>query len=173
VKALTRDLVVAVSAVVAGGMLGCGDAPPPASIPNPEASSSMEDDTMTKKERAAEDVQQNVKDAVDAAGKYADQTKIEYQQAMQDRLAELDAKIESLKEKAETASQDANDDARKKYEEAMAALKEKRDVMQDEFGQLKDASSDAWHEIASGVDSAWTELSDAFSNASEHFEEPE
>ncbi len=133
----------------------------------------MGDDTMTKKERAAEDVQQNVKDAVDAAGKYADQTKLEYQQAMQDRLAELDAKIESLKEKAATASQDANDDARKNYEEAMAALKEKRDVMQDEFGQLKDASSDAWQEIASGVDSAWTELSDAFSNASEHFEESE
>lgn len=153
------------------GLSGCGDAPPPASISNPEAGSRVADGTPLPGEVTADDVQREIGEAVDTAAKYADQTREEYQQAMQNKLDALDADIEALQAKADAQAEDASEDARREYEEAMEALREKRRAMGQRFSEFKDASGDAWHDVAIGLDAAWDDLSAAFSNAADRFQE--
>lgn len=151
---------------VSVGISGCGDAPPPASIPSPETAEHLGNDPVT-----SSDVKEEVNEAVDAASRYAGQTKDEYQAAMQKKLDELDAKIEELQAKSAAASEEAQDDVKQQYQETMATLKEKRQAAADEFNELKEASGDAWKDFAAGVDAAWNDLSAAFSSAADEFKE--
>lgn len=146
-KSLRKLFLTGVVVALTAGLSGCGKTLPPASIPNPEAGSTT---GITPDEVDAEDVQRETGEAINAAAKYAEQSKDEYQAAMAKKLEELDAKIDELQAKAGAASKEAEGDANRKYEEAMVALKEKRRAVADRLAELKDSSADAWKNIAAG-----------------------
>lgn len=174
-KSLSTQLIIGVLVALTAGLSGCGDAPPPASIPNPESTMPSTDGETTTDEEpvTSTDVEREMDEAIDTASQYAGQTKDEYQAAMQKKLDELDAKIDELQAKTDTASKEAKEDAKREYEEAMAALKEKRQAMSEKFTEIKEASGDAWRDIATGADAAWNDLSAAFSSAMSRFENSE
>ena len=169
-KSLAKQFTAGIAIALATGLSGCGDAPPAASIPNPESASST---SVTASEVTTDDVQREVGEAVDTASAYADQSKDEYQAAMQKKLDELDAKIDKFQARTGAASEDAKVDAQRNYEETMRALREKRQALSKEFDEFKEASSDAWRDVATGLDAAWDDVSSAFSNAADRFQDPE
>ncbi len=174
-KSLSAKLIAGVLVALTAGLSGCGDALPPASIPNPNSTIPTTEEKATTDEESitSTDVEREVDEAVDAASRYAGQTKDEYQASMQKKLDELDAKIDELQTRTAAASKEAKEDAKREYEKAMATLKEKRQAMSDKFTEIQEASGDAWRDIANGADAAWDDLSAAFSSAMSRFENAE
>ena len=172
-KSLATQFVAGAVVALSAGLSGRGDAPLPASIPNPESVHKKDADDAVEEPVTSRDVKREVNEAVDAVSKYADQTREEYQAAMQKKLDELDVQIAELQAEADAASQEAEDDAKHEYEEAMATLKEKRQAMANKLTELKSAYDDAWRDVAEGVDAAWDDVSAAFKSAAGRFEAPE
>ncbi len=174
-NSLSTQLITGVLVALTAGLSGCGDAPPPASIPNPNSAITTNgDETTTDKQPVTStDVERELDEAVNVASKYAGQTKDEYQASMQKKLDELDAKINALQTRTDTASKEVKEDAKREYEEAIATLKQKRQAMSAKFAEIKNASGDAWKDIAAGTDAAWDDLSAAFSSAMSRFEAAE
>jgi hypothetical protein len=99
-----------------------------------------------------------MKDAVDATVVAAQAKRDEYARDMQKRLAELDAKYDELKVRAEKAEGDMKKDLDKKLAEA----KVKRDAAAAKLDELKSASADRWEKIKDGVGNAFDDLKKAF-----------
>lgn len=88
-----------------------------------------------------------------------------YQDKMDARLREWQAKIDALKAKADQAEAEQ----KIKYYEEIESLRTKQQQMQKKLEELRKASSGAWDEVKAGVDVAWAELQDAAQRAMDKF----
>ena len=88
-----------------------------------------------------------------------------YQDKMEARLREWQARIEVLKARADQA--EAGQKIR--YQEEIESLRTQQQQVQEKLGELRTASADAWEEVRTGVEKAWTNLQDATQRATDKF----
>jgi hypothetical protein len=81
------------------------------------------------------------------------------------KLRDLDLKIEELGKKMETLAADAKVEADK----ALTALREKRAQLAPRIEQLKKSSQQTWDDVKSGVEAAMAEVEKAYENAKSKF----
>jgi hypothetical protein len=115
----------------------------------------------------AEEVQQELREALESAKAYTFQQKEEYEKRLQPVLRDLDDRIEVLKEKAKGAGKEA----RKWYTEAAQELRREREVVREQIAKARAAAPGAWEEVKAGVSAAWDDLRKAFQRANERLKE--
>lgn len=92
-------------------------------------------------------------------------TKKAYEHELKARLLEFEAEIERFRSKAENAEEDA----RKKYQSQIDDLEEHRQKMQAKFNDLRAAGDNALGDLKVGMDAAWEDLRRAVKSASDRF----
>jgi hypothetical protein len=115
----------------------------------------------------AEEVQRELREALESAKAYTFEQKEEYQKKLQPVLRDLDDRIEDLKEKAKGAGTEA----RKWYAQAIQELRREREVVREQLAKARAAAPGAWEEVKSGVNAAWDDLRKAFQRANERLKE--
>jgi Cu/Ag efflux protein CusF/archaellum component FlaC len=115
----------------------------------------------------AEEVQQELRNALDAVKNYTYQQKQEYQKRLEPVLQDLDERIDHLKEQAKGASKEA----RKWYAQSLQELRRERRTVREQLAKVQAAAPAAWDEIKAGVGAAWTDLRQAFQRANERLKE--
>jgi len=113
----------------------------------------------------SEDVRRDASQAAETAAEYSRQTKDEFQEKIESRFKELDAKIAKLREKG----RDLTDQAKIDWDQKMADLETKRDAARAKLAQVRDSSAEAWKDVQKGAQSAWDDLDKAFHEASREF----
>ena len=88
-----------------------------------------------------------------------------YQDKMEARLREWQARIDVLKAKADQAEAGQ----KMKYHEEIESLRTQQQQVREKLGELRTASADAWEEVKTGVEKAWTNLQDATQRAADKF----
>ena len=98
------------------------------------------------------------------------ETKDSYSKKMKAKFDDLNYKWNIERNKLEAKAKQAKVDVKKKFEEQLKTLQEKRERMGQELDQIDTASEDAWKDIKAGVDSAWQSLNEAIKKARSHFD---
>ena len=88
-----------------------------------------------------------------------------YQDKMNARLREWQAKIDALKARADQAEAEQ----KIKYYEEIETLRTKQQKVQQKLEELRSAGAGAWEEVKAGVEVAWTDLEDAVQRAADKF----
>jgi len=101
---------------------------------------------------------EKIKDAAGATGEAAKALRDDYARAMTKRLAELDAKVDDLKNRAAKA----DEQTRKGLQSQLEDAKVKRDAAMKKLDELKAASVDRWEKIKDGVGNAFDDLKKSF-----------
>jgi hypothetical protein len=91
--------------------------------------------------------------------------KTDFITSTEQKLKELDAKIDELVKKSE----DNKDEAKAQAELALAALRDQRAKLTEKFDDLKKSSAEAWKELKMGFEAAVNELERAYENAKSKF----
>lgn len=144
-----RNQLVLTLAVV--GLAGCTKQETPPSTPQA---------TTNAPSAAADTMKQEVKEAAAATGAYLAESRDKFVAATQESLKDMDAKIESLSQKAATLAGDAKSQA----ESMLTALREKRQQASVELEKVKAASQEAWTEVKAGCNTALEEMKEAYNN---------
>lgn len=97
--------------------------------------------------------------------KTSGETKRGYQEKMEARLHEWQAKIDVLKSKA----QKVKADQKIKYQEEIDKLQAQQQKMRKKLDELKSSSDSAWKELKVGVEMAWKDLESAVKHGMEKF----
>jgi uncharacterized protein YicC (UPF0701 family) len=98
------------------------------------------------------------------------ETKDSYSKKMKAKFDDLNYKWNIERNKLEAKAKQAKVDVKKKFEEQLKTLQEKRERMGQKLDQIDTASEDAWKDIKAGVDSAWQSLNEAIKKARSHFD---
>jgi len=98
------------------------------------------------------------------------ETKDSYLKKMKEMFDDLNYKWSIERDKLQAKAQHAKVDVKKKYEDRLKTLQEKREKMGQKLDQIDAASEDAWKDIKEGVDSAWQSLNEAIKKARSHFD---
>lgn len=98
------------------------------------------------------------------------ETKDSYSKKMKAKFDDLNYKWNIERNKLEAKAKQAKVDVKKKFEEQLKTLQEKREKMGQKLDQIDTASEDAWKDIKAGVDSAWQSLNEAIKKARSHFD---
>lgn len=98
------------------------------------------------------------------------ETKDSYTKKMKDKFDDLNYKWNVERNKLEAKAQHAKVEVKKKFEEQLKTLQEKREKMSQKLDQVDTASEDAWKDIKEGVDNAWKSLNEAIKKARSHFD---
>jgi hypothetical protein len=88
-----------------------------------------------------------------------------YQEKMDARLREWQAKIDELKARADQAGAEQ----KMAYYEQIESLRARQQKAQAQLNELRSAGEDAWEDVKAGVELAWQDLQEAFGRASEKF----
>lgn len=88
-----------------------------------------------------------------------------YVQNVQTRLNQWDAEVEKLMIRADQAEADA----RQKYEEQIDDIRQRQADAQAQLDDMRKASEDAWEDMKQGVEDAWGRLEKAVKDASSRF----
>ena len=88
-----------------------------------------------------------------------------YQDKMNARLREWQAKIDALKARADQAEAEQ----KIQYYEEIESLRTKQQKVQQKLEELRSAGASAWEEVKAGVEAAWTDLEDAVQRAADKF----
>ena len=109
--------------------------------------------------------QTSIAPARDAAKPYATDNKDEFVLSMDQKLKDLEAKIDDLAKKSEAYK----DDAKVQAEKALAELRTQRDKAKEKFEEAKKASAETWKDIKAEFASVMDELEKAYENAKSQF----
>lgn len=85
--------------------------------------------------------------------------------AVEQKLRDVDTKIDELGRRLETLTADAKTEANK----ALDSLREKRAQMGPRLEELKKSSQQTWNDVKSGFETAMGELEKAYQNAKSKF----
>ncbi|MGB7932308.1 MAG: coiled coil domain-containing protein [Gammaproteobacteria bacterium] len=88
-----------------------------------------------------------------------------YQDKMDARLREWQAKIDALKARADQAEAEQ----KIQYYEEIETLRTKQQKVKQKLEELRSAGASAWQEVKAGVEVAWTDLEDAVQRATDKF----
>jgi len=98
------------------------------------------------------------------------ETKDSYSKKMKEMFDDLNYKWSTERDKLEAKAQHAKVEVKKKFEDRLKTLQEKREKMGQKLDQIDTASEDAWKDIKKGVDNAWHSLNEAIKKARSHFD---
>jgi chromosome segregation ATPase len=94
-------------------------------------------------------------------------------------MSDRDAYIKKIKanidqwnadiDKLQARAKEVEADARIKYDEQIAELKQQRDQAETKMKEARAASEEAWADLRAGFESAWDSVSKAFSTAMKRF----
>lgn len=98
------------------------------------------------------------------------ETKDSYTKKMKAKFDDLNYTWNVERNKLEAKAQHAKVEVKKKFEEQLKTLQEKREKMSQKLDQVDTASEDAWKDIKEGVDNAWKSLNEAIKKARSHFD---
>lgn len=90
-----------------------------------------------------------------------------YREKLEAQMREWSAKIDLLKAKADQAEAEAKIEYSKRIED----LRQRKEALQAQLAELKNAGDAAWEEIKSGVEKASAELKSAVESAAAKFKE--
>ena len=105
---------------------------------------------------SVKDVKNKASDTVDAAANYTKEQKEAFVKDMEDNIAGLKSQIKTIKEKA-GASKD----------ETVQKLEAKQLQLENDLGQMKKSSGNAWGKLKTGISKAWSELKASVTEAKE------
>ncbi|MEZ6140619.1 MAG: hypothetical protein R3B84_08615 [Zavarzinella sp.] len=88
-----------------------------------------------------------------------------YLETVQEKLADLQANLDSLKSKAK----DAKGDTKEALDKEIAALSERKEKLGDKLSEMKDATAEKWEELKSGFELAFSDLKKGFQDAVSRF----
>ncbi len=88
-----------------------------------------------------------------------------YLKKLEDNLTEYNTKLVEMKGKVA----EVQTDLKSEYLSQVDNLEKKRDDFAAKYGQLKDASEQAWDDVKIGTEKAWNELEDSIKKAVSHF----
>ncbi len=106
----------------------------------------------------ANKVIQESNEALNAAGRFAADTKKEYVSELSNQLDKLDEKIDDLDAKIDKLQ----GQAKQKWQDKLKTLKAKRREVDEKLDNLKSASEDAWGKFREGTTNAWNDLKQSF-----------
>jgi chromosome segregation ATPase len=89
----------------------------------------------------------------------------EYLQKLKTKLDEWDADIDQLEAKA----REAQSDAQAQYHRQIESMREMRDEAVKRYGEMQNATADAWEAMAKGSEKAWSAWLAAFDEARSKF----
>jgi hypothetical protein len=115
----------------------------------------------------AQELQQELREALEAAKAYTFQQREEYRKRLEPVLRDLDERIEGLKEQAKGAGKDAQ----KWYAQAIEELRRERENVHEQLAKIRAAAPGAWEEVKAGVSAAWDDLRKAFQRANDRLKE--
>lgn len=84
-----------------------------------------------------------------------------YLEKLSAKLLDLDKKIDEIKERAKTASLDAQGDLKRIQDD----LKTKRDQLNETMNRIRQSTDEGWQELKSGAEKAYEDLKTGFKNA--------
>jgi len=97
--------------------------------------------------------------------KASGETKQGYQEMMEARLHEWQAKIDVLKSKAEKVKAEQ----KLKYQEEIQNLQGKQRQLREKLDELKTSGESAWQEMKTGVEMAWKDLEAGIKRSMDRF----
>jgi len=98
------------------------------------------------------------------------ETKDSYSKKMKAKFDDLNYKWNVERNKLEAKAQQAKVEVKKKFEEQLKTLQNRREKMRQKLDQVDTASEDAWKDFKEGVDNAWKSLNEAIKKARSHFD---
>lgn len=122
-----------------------------------------------KEDVTASDVAREAEEALETASEFTQEEWRKYREAAQTRLNKLDERLDKLKGRADSLS----DEAQRKWKKRMDDLAEKRAAVEQRMAELEAAAKPAWQDVRRGFEAAWRDLEDAFQQSAEHFGETE
>jgi len=112
-----------------------------------------------------EDVRRDVAEAGDTTTAAAKQSKADFEMRLKDRLADMEAAIDKLREKGLALK----DEARTQWDKQLAELKAKQHVAREKLDELGRSTGSAWGHLEKGAQSAWEDLREAVQKAAKEF----
>jgi len=88
-------------------------------------------------------------------------TKTEYKVKMESEIAELEAKLASIKEEAKIKAAATA----AKYDEATHDMQQQIEVAKGKLAEVGDAAEDAWDKMKDGMEHSWVSVKNMFSAA--------
>jgi len=98
------------------------------------------------------------------------ETKEAYLKKMKAKFDDLNYKWNIERNKLEAKAQHAKVEVKKKFEDRLKTLQERREKMSQKLDQIDAAGEEAWKDIKEGVDGAWQSLNEAIKKARSHFD---
>lgn len=145
-----------VSAVAAVGLLvGC----------EPNTPSSTDNVPTSAGASKASDVKKEIGEAVEAARQSAAHARARYVTSVEAQLQTMDEQIAELTRKSESLA----GDARNQLNDTVASLKEKRREAGERWQEVKNARTEAWQGVKTGFDAVMKDLEREFQNAKSRY----
>ncbi len=98
------------------------------------------------------------------------ETKDLYLKKMKAKFDDLNYKWHIERNKLEAKAQHAKVEVKKKFEEKLKTIHERREEMSQKLDQIDKASVEAWSDIKEGADRALKSLNEAIKKARSHFD---
>jgi len=89
---------------------------------------------------------------------------------MKAKFDDLNYKWNVERNKLDAKAQQAKVEVKKKFEEQLKTLQNRREKMRQKLDQIDKAGEEAWKDVKKGVDSAWHSLNEAIKKARSHFD---
>lgn len=115
----------------------------------------------------SEEVQQELREALEAVKAYTFQQKEEYRKRLEPVLRDMDERIDQLKAQAKGAGKQAQE----QYAQAIQDLQHQKEVLRGQISRIQAAAPGAWEEVKAGVSAAWDDLRKAFQRANDRLKE--
>ncbi len=96
--------------------------------------------------------------------------KSEYIKKVKEQFDEWNSKWNAERSKLEAKARNAEAGVKKKYEEQIKSLHQKREDFKQKFEKIQGASEEAWEELKEGLEKSWGALKESFNKAKSHFD---
>jgi DNA repair exonuclease SbcCD ATPase subunit len=113
----------------------------------------------------APDVKREMRELLATLKAYTFEQKEDYQNAIEDKLRDIDARIETLQARSARVRAEAQAQLREK----IAELRDKRGVVRRKLQALRTASAQSWEDMKAGIAAAANDLAQAYDDAVSHF----
>jgi DNA anti-recombination protein RmuC len=119
--------------------------------------------------RGQEEVNQKVKDALEAIKSYSVQQRDEALKKVKVAMDAVDARIQDLEDRIKTKWSQMDQTTREKAKATQQSLRKKRLELAEWYGEMRQSSSKAWDHVKKGFLDSYDSLSKAFDKAVKEF----
>lgn len=120
---------------------------------------------------SAGDAQEETAEAFTAWKNYTLEQRNEALQATRKQLDQLDSRIDTLQKSLDERWQDMSQATQKNQQDALRALREKRNEVAEWYGGMRHSSATAWEKVKQGFSDSYDRLETALKNARKEFDD--